>query len=152
MKKAIFLNIIIALFSINISSQTTTMTKTEYFEKAKFIWKNYVPKSGQSEFVQGELLRSIEKLRDEAHRNGNINFNEKCHDILIQFLRQKLSDQKVFDLSTIKQINKDLDRISIPEQPYTWDDIFDRICDRIVDWNIFYGNAIKHKKNPKLHC
>ena len=46
------------------------MTEKEYFEKAKFIWKNYVPKRGQSEFVQGELLRAIEKLRDKAQRSG----------------------------------------------------------------------------------
>ncbi len=128
------------------------MTEEEYFEKAKFIWQNYVPKSGQSEFVQGELLRAIEKLRDEAHRNGNINFNEKCHGILIRFLREKLSNKKVFDKKTIEQINEDLDRLSIEEQPYTWDDIFDRICDRVVDWNIFYGNEIKHEKNSELYC
>jgi hypothetical protein len=44
------------------------VTKEEYFKKAKSIWQSYVPKSGQSEFVQGELLRAIEKLRDEAHK------------------------------------------------------------------------------------
>lgn len=128
------------------------MTKEEYFEKAKLIWQNYVPKSGQSEFVQGELLRAIEKLRDEAHRNGNINFNEKCHEILIGFLREKLSDKKVFDQKTIEQINEDLDKLSIEEQPYILDDIFDHICDRIVDWNMYHGNEIKHEKNSKLYC
>ncbi|MFY7669445.1 hypothetical protein ACOSP6_00020 [Tenacibaculum sp. MEBiC06402] len=128
------------------------MTEKQYFEKAKFIWQNYVPKSGQSEFVQGELLRAIEKLRDEARRNGNINFDQKCHGILIGFLREKLSDQKVFDKKTIEQINDDLDRLSIEDQPYTWNDIFDRISDRIVDWNIFYGDEIKHEKNSDLYC
>lgn len=152
MRKTVFLNIILILFFASCISQTKKMTEEEYFEKAKFIWQNYVPKSGQSEFVQGELLRAIEKLRDEAHRNGNINFNEKCHGILIGFLREKLSDKKVFDKKTIEQINEDLDRLSIEEQPYTWDDIFDRICDRVVDWNIFYGNEIKHEKNSELYC
>jgi len=38
----------------------------KYFEEAKFLWKTYVPKKGQSETVQGELIRAIEKLRDEA--------------------------------------------------------------------------------------
>ena len=41
-----------------------------YFEEAKSIWQTYVPKSGQAETVQGELLRAVEKLRDEAIRNG----------------------------------------------------------------------------------
>ncbi len=128
------------------------MTEEQYFEKAKFIWQNYVPKSGQSDFVQGELLRAIEKLRDEAHRNGNINFNEKCHGILIEYLRAKLSDQKVFDKETIAQINQDLDRLSIEEQPYLSDDIFDRICDRIVDWNLYHGDDLIHVKNSELYC
>ncbi len=128
------------------------MTKEEYFEKAKFIWKNYVPKSGQSEFVQGELLRAIEKLRDEAHRNGNINFNEKCHGILIRFLKEKLSDQKLFDSETIEKINEDLDRLSVENQPYTWDDIFDQIGERVVDWYLYYGDKIQHEKNFELYC
>ncbi len=152
MKKAFFLNIILSLFFTNCTSQTKKMTEKQYFEKAKFIWQNYVPKSGQSEFVQGELLRAIEKLREEARRNGNINFDQKCHGILIGFLREKLSDQKVFDKKTIEQINDDLDRLSIEDQPYTWNDIFDRISDRIVDWNIFYGDEIKHEKNSDLYC
>ncbi len=128
------------------------MTKEEYFEKAKFIWKNYVPKSGQSEFVQGELLRAIEKLRDEAHRNGNINFNEKCHGILIRFLKEKLSDQKLFDSETIEKINEDLDRLSVENQPYTRDDIFDQIGERVVDWCLYYGDKIQHEKNFELYC
>jgi hypothetical protein len=152
MRKIVFINIILALFLTNCTSQTKQMTEEEYFEKSKLIWQNYVPKSGQSESVQGELLRAIEKLRDEAHRNGNINFNEKCHGILIGFIREKLSDQKIFDGKTIEIINEDLNRLSIEEQPYTWDDIFDRICDRIVDWNIYYGNEIKHENNSELNC
>jgi hypothetical protein len=45
-----------------------------HFEEAKKIWQTYVPKSGQSASVQGELLRAVEKLRDEAIRNGNVNW------------------------------------------------------------------------------
>ncbi|WP_299333942.1 hypothetical protein [uncultured Psychroserpens sp.] len=128
------------------------MTEKEYLEHGRYIWQHYVPKSGQSEFVQGELLRAIEKLRDEAHRNGNINFNEKCHRILISYLREKLTDEHLFDNATIKKINKDLDRLSIEDQPYTYDDIYDRIDNRIVDWYLYYGNDIKHETNTDLYC
>lgn len=38
----------------------------KYFNECKFIWKNFVPKSGQATVLQGELLREIEKLRCEA--------------------------------------------------------------------------------------
>jgi hypothetical protein len=128
------------------------MTEEEYFDKAKFIWQNYVPKSGQSNYVQGELLRAVEKLRDEAQRNGNINFHEKCHGILITYLRTKLSDKKVFDQKKISQINIDLNRLSIEDQPYTEDDIFDRIAERIVDWYMVYPELIPHEKNDELYC
>ncbi|MCX2680100.1 hypothetical protein OOZ15_09135 [Galbibacter sp. EGI 63066] len=128
------------------------MTEKKYFEKAKFIWQNYVPESGQSKYVQGELLRAIEKLRDEAHRNGNINFNEKCHGILIDYLRKKLSDKKVFNQKTIEQINTDLDKLSIEDKPYSEDDIFDRISNRVVDWCMLYHEPISHEENDELYC
>jgi len=44
------------------------MTDMEYSDKCKFLWKNYVPPRGQSDFVQGELLRAVAKLEDEAQR------------------------------------------------------------------------------------
>jgi len=48
----------------------------KYFEEAKQIWVNYVPKSGQSDTVEGELIRAIEKLRYEAQNNGNVNWDQ----------------------------------------------------------------------------
>jgi hypothetical protein len=128
------------------------MTKEEYFEKSKFIWQTFVPKSGQSEYVQGELLRAIEKLRDEAQRNGNINFNDECHRILIEFLRKNLSDTTIFDQKTISQINVDLDKLNREDEPYLEDDIYDRICDRIVDWYIVNEKPIPHIINTELNC
>ena len=50
--------------------------KQKYFHECKEIWKNYVPKEGQAENLQGELLREIEKLRYEAQDNGNRNWDE----------------------------------------------------------------------------
>ena len=38
----------------------------KYAEEAKQLWQTYVPKSGQADTVQGELIRAIEKLQDEA--------------------------------------------------------------------------------------
>ncbi|MFD3274338.1 hypothetical protein ACE3MS_30040 [Paenibacillus dendritiformis] len=48
----------------------------KYFNEAKYLWQTYVPKQGQAETVQGELIRAIEKLRGEAQRNGNINWDK----------------------------------------------------------------------------
>jgi hypothetical protein len=134
------------------SSDNKKLTKKEYLEIGKHIWKTYVPKSGQAETIQGELLRSCEKLADEAQRNGNINFNEDCHVILISFLRQYLTDDTVFDRKTIKQINQDLDTISIEDQPYTEDDLYDRLRERIVDWYLKNKTPIPHIENIDLVC
>jgi hypothetical protein len=40
----------------------------KYFEEAKFLWQNFVPQSGQADKIQGELIRAVERLRDEAQR------------------------------------------------------------------------------------
>ncbi len=124
----------------------------EYDKKAQWIWNNFVPKSGQAEFVVGELLRAIEKLSDEANRNGNGNFSEKCHGILISFLRDKLVDEKVFDEKTISEINSELDLLSIEDEPQTGDEIYDWISDRIVDWSLVNDKPIIHIYNKDLYC
>jgi len=36
------------------------MVMPQHFDEAKHIWKTFVPKSGQAETVQGELLRGQE--------------------------------------------------------------------------------------------
>ena len=50
--------------------------KMTHLETCKKIWHDYVPKSGQSNCVQGELLRQLEALRGEAQDNGNINWDD----------------------------------------------------------------------------
>ena len=55
--------------NISIEQLKNEQYEQEYFETCKFIWKNYVPKSGQSTVLQGELLRELEKLRLEAQDN-----------------------------------------------------------------------------------
>lgn len=123
-----------------------------YLATAKVIWKKLVPKSGQTSTVQGELLRAIEKLRDEAQRNGNANFNKNCHGILVSFLRQKLVDQNLFDKEITKQLSDDLDRISKGSKPYLEFDLYERITNRIVDWYLMNPDQIPHLHNDKLYC
>lgn len=113
------------------------MTKEEYQEQAKYIWKTYVPKSGVAETVQGELLRSIEKLRDEAQRNGNKNWNIiTSHEQLALFIQKTLIDSGVFDASAFEEIQKNIARILNFKSPATSDDLYDFIVFRIVDWFI----------------
>lgn len=109
------------------SCQPKVISEEEYFKNEKYLWDTYVPKSGQATTIQGEMLRACEKLADEAQRNGNGNFNDDCHKILLDFLRIQLNDPKVFSAQTIKQINNDLDLLSNPNEPYTEDGVYERI-------------------------
>lgn len=128
------------------------VNRKDYYETAKIIWQKLVPKSGQADTVQGELLRAIEKLRDEAQRNGNGNFNKDCHGILIDYLRQNLADENIFNKETTTEINDDLDRLVKKNSPYMDDDIYDRITNRIVDWYLNNPTLVAHKKNDILYC
>lgn len=128
------------------------VNRKDYYETAKIIWQKLVPKSGQADTVQGELLRAIEKLRDEAQRNGNGNFDKNCHGILIDYLRQNLADENIFDKETTTEINGDLDRLANKNSPYMDDDIYDRITNRIVDWYLNNPTLVEHKKNNILYC
>lgn len=128
------------------------VNQKDYFKTAKTIWQKLVPKSGQAHTVQGELLRAIEKLRDEAQRNGNGNFNTNCHVLLIGYLRNYLADDRIFDQETVKQITDDLDKLTKKNRPYMEDDVYDRITDRIVDWYLKNPQQLPHQANPALNC
>lgn len=138
--------------SLDIEYLHNVINNKDYFETAKMIWQKLVPKSGQADTVQGELLRAIEKLRDEAQRNSNGNFNKSCHGILIEYLKQNLIDENVFEKGTIEEIKEDLDRLLKKNNPYIDDDLYDRITNRIVDWYLKNPKAVAHRKNYELHC
>src|SRR5262245_42672150 len=42
------------------------------------LWAALVPKQGQADTLQGELIRIVGKLTDEAYRNGNMNWDADC--------------------------------------------------------------------------
>jgi hypothetical protein len=126
------------------------MTEEEYLEKGKFIWQNYVPKSGQSEFIQGELLRAAVKLRDESHRNGNGNW-DKGHEILANYILNTINESEVLDLAGEQQLNADINRILNFENPYLEDDLFDRLEKYVIDYFVKNPKPIPHTKNINLH-
>lgn len=124
--------------------------KQRYFELCKFIWKNYVPKNGQSNTLQGELLRQLEKLRCEAQDNGNRNWDDD-YIYFCDFIKGSLCNQSVFDKFQKRRITVILDyikecgcysyefnegRISkdsvkIDKMAYIEDDLYDIVADAI---------------------
>jgi hypothetical protein len=126
------------------------VTKDEYLELGKHIWQTYVPKQGQAMTVQGELLRANEKLRDESLRNGNMNWDEG-HEILAHFLLDTLTASELLTDSAKDQLRQDIERILDFEDPYTEDDLFDRIERALLDWCAAHPEPVPRTLNPALH-
>ncbi len=120
----------------------------KYFEEAKNIWKSYVPKSGQSDMVEGELIRATEKLRYEAQNNGNANWDEGF-ELFCQYLWDTLNDENVFGHHILMEIRTDIDTLFNHEKPYFDDDLYDRITDHIIEWSLAHKGPVKREKDQK---
>jgi len=126
------------------------MTDKEYREKEKYIWETFVPSRDQADFVQGELLRVIAKLQDEAQRNGNANW-DKGHVILANYLLEVIEDSKILNDKKLKQFKHDIATILKFRRPYLENDLYTRIAHIVVDFYMKYPEPIKHKYNTELH-
>jgi hypothetical protein len=122
--------------------------QVDYLEECRAIWREFVPKSGQSDTIQGELLRAIEKLRDEAIRNGNGNWDEGFR-ILLAYLRQHLLDSTVFSNDQIERTKDILKRLRRGSDPLMDDEPYDYLGERVVDYYRHYGSKL-HTHNPNL--
>lgn len=121
----------------------------KYPKEAQQFWDAYVPKSGQAATVQGELIRAIEKLRDEARRNGNQNWDDG-HLILSNYILDTLSASDVFAKEIKAQVAADIARIQDYEHPETEVELYDRLTDCIVEWCRKNPEPIPKPNNPKL--
>ena len=121
-----------------------------YFEDAKHLWKTHVPKSGQADTVQGELIRAVERLRWESQNNGNGNWDEGFV-MFCDFLEQTLAVTPPFDDASLREIRADITRLRDFEQPYLEDDIYDRLSDRIVELHRHLGRPVARERDPFQH-
>ena len=121
----------------------------QHSKEAKEIWDKFVPKSGQAQTVQGELLRAVEKLRGEATKNANQNWDQSF-EIFIRYLEDKLTDTKVFSAAKIAATKTILARLKRDDEPYVDNDFYDFLSDRVVEYFKFYGSR-PHPHNPRLH-
>jgi len=129
--------------------------KGHYDKEYGKLWRDLVPRRGQANTVQGELVRAIARLAVESYKNGNLNWNGSFRQ-LVTFLRKHLTDESVFDAPTIAQIKRDLADIGAVgngSQGYDYpkgEDPYDRVTDRVVEWCQKNPKPIRLKKNPKL--
>ena len=91
-----------------------------HFEECKYIWRNMVPKSGQANNLQGEMLRMAEKLRNEAVDNGNY--------------ASKYANGEITD-----------DQVDICKLAYTDDDIYNYLEDAIAEYYLVHKSPISYE-------
>jgi len=141
----------------------------KYFNECKFIWKNYIPKSGQSNVLQGELLRDLEKLRFEAQDNGNINWDDDF-SYFCEFIRNTLCTKDIFtdeEKNRIvlildyfkdcgeyaKQWNNGLisdEDVNVDRIAYTKDNLYDVVSDAIGYLQFKITSPISYETNNAI--
>ena len=84
--------------------------------------------------VQGELLRSVERLRDEAQQNANANYR-RDHKKMAVFVRNTLVRSGIFDQGEISRIQNGTHLLMKASRPYTKNDVFDHLVDQVC---VFY--------------
>jgi len=117
---------------------------------ARWVWKNLVPKSGQSAWVQGELLRCVEKLCWEAQTNGNVNWDRGFKRIA-DYLERTLCDEPTFSDETRGQIREDVAVLRNYRYPYTEQDLYDRLTAHVVAFCQLHPSPIAKPHDPQLH-
>ena len=122
--------------------------RTEY----RRLWKELVPATGQASTVQGELVRSIGRLSDEAFRNGNHNFG-KGHRLFCNFLRKILDDPAIFSTEEIEEIKRCIKRVRASRNPDICgtDTSFHRLTEKVVKWCESHPEPIPREPDPELH-
>jgi CheY-like chemotaxis protein len=103
------------------------------------IWQAHVPQSGQSLTVEGELIRAVEKLRDEAQRNGNGN-RDKGHVILVDYLAGTLVDSPAFTALQQMRIREITCRLRQDDLVELDDEPYDYLTRRIGEYYKKYGS------------
>lgn len=120
-----------------------------YFDEAREIWRTSVPSTGQADTMQGELLRSVEKLRREAQSNGNQNWDANFEKLL-SFLKENLTDPSVLPPEEVTIVVGDLERLSDHIHPETGDGLYDRLSDAVVLWARTHPEPLPHRHDVSL--
>lgn len=119
-------------------------------DTAAWIWHELVPKSGQCETVQGELLRAVEKLCWESLNNGNANWDDGFEKLL-DFLEVRLKSSGCLSSEMLVQLEADTERLRNFEDPYLEDDLYDRLTEAVVRFAKRNPDLIPHDIDPGLH-
>jgi hypothetical protein len=104
--------------------------------------RKLIPLTGKAEIIEAEMLRGLDKLQDEAYRNGNINYNQ-LHKDFAQFILLTLTTSSIFDEKEIRVISSNVKKLMNSKKPYLDDDVYDYLTDQIC---VYYNHQNKTEK------
>jgi hypothetical protein len=117
----------------------------KHLDEFQKLWSELVPKDGQAETQQGEMIRSVEKLRTESLRNGYMNWDDGFQHF-VDYLRKHLTAGDAFSSEQKREINRDIDAIADPDSPPLEDEPFDHVQDWVIEWTHANPDPIPHEK------
>lgn len=90
----------------------------------EMLWADQVPLFGQSETVEGELLRAVERIRWQAFNYAHAHWDAH-YDHFANYLREHLCKDYA-------NLETDIDAISTPDTPCYTERVYDRIVVHIL--------------------
>ncbi|WP_331582935.1 ankyrin repeat domain-containing protein [Puia sp.] len=117
-------------------------TNLRYPDLVREIWDQFVPATGgPAKTVQGELLRAVEHLRDEARQqetNGRRlqGSHRKMNKKQALFVRDTLLASGLFDSAESDRIRTETQRLAKTTHPLPPDTVYDDLVDKIC---VFYS-------------
>jgi hypothetical protein len=117
--------------------------RLKYPEMAQKIWDELVPPSGPADTVQGELLRSVEMLRDDAQHHAN-DFR-KSHRRAAAFVRDTLIKSGSFNEAENRSIRSATAKLRKVSRPYTENDVYDQLVDQVCVFCSRHEEPIPYK-------
>ena len=108
-----------------------------------------MPLSGEAETIQGEIVRCISNLNEEATRNGWMNWDGGDVES-IEVLRRYLPDEAVFSEPVRQQIEKALDIVRYAGEQGADEGVFGYdelkfLAQHVAEWCIHYDElTYKH--------
>ena len=108
-----------------------------WWQEYQRLWDELVPPRGQASTIQGELIRCIGRLTDEAYHNGNQNWRAGSgHDRMLAFIERTLLGDATFAAAREAAIRTDLARMGDFEHPDTRGagTSYYKLAEAAVDW------------------
>ena len=107
--------------------------------------RSLIPVKGRPENQAAEMLSALDMLKDEAHRNGNVNYYSQ-HKKLAELILTGLTSSTFFDRKEKDKMIKATKKLMNAKKPYLEDDVYDYLTDQIC---IYYRNDLAGNENKK---